>query len=339
MVLSAFGWSPIGMDPFVEDSSDLWQQPWRLFTAHFLHADVFHLVFNLYWTWLFGRLLEPRLGALRFAALAAFVMLGVSLGCIAFDRGGIGLSGLGYGLWAFLLAGARRSPMLRGLLDRRTHLLFIGWFCVCIVLTLTNIWSISNWGHGLGAALGACAAPGVGADLRWSWRASLTPIAVLLALGACATALRERVNFGGGAGIDAYEGYLALQRDDFVTARARFSSAVRISPDDGDAWWNLACAHHALGENEPAAEAAFRAFELGSLEPRRLDWLVDALVRRTTEQVDATDFDRALEHAMRAARVVPDRSEVWVNVRVVARHAGDEPAACRAEAELVRLGK
>ena len=42
---------------------------WRLLTAMFLHADVIHILFNMYALYLFGQLVEGTLGKLRFLAI------------------------------------------------------------------------------------------------------------------------------------------------------------------------------------------------------------------------------------------------------------------------------
>lgn len=44
-------------------------QWYRIFSSMFLHADFFHILFNMYFLYLFGRAVEDALGRLRFAAL------------------------------------------------------------------------------------------------------------------------------------------------------------------------------------------------------------------------------------------------------------------------------
>ena len=47
---------------------------WRLLTSGFLHAGLFHLMFNMLSLWVLGSLLEPAVGRARFA-LIYFVSL------------------------------------------------------------------------------------------------------------------------------------------------------------------------------------------------------------------------------------------------------------------------
>lgn len=57
-------------------------QPWRLITSAFAHSpgSLWHLAMNMYGVYIFGVLLEPRLGRLRFIWLYLLSALGGSLG-------------------------------------------------------------------------------------------------------------------------------------------------------------------------------------------------------------------------------------------------------------------
>lgn len=56
-------------------------EPWRMVTSMFTHSTgfIFHILFNMYALWLFGRNLEEMLGKWRFAALYLLSGLGGSL--------------------------------------------------------------------------------------------------------------------------------------------------------------------------------------------------------------------------------------------------------------------
>ncbi|MEM2281862.1 MAG: rhomboid family intramembrane serine protease [Candidatus Bathyarchaeia archaeon] len=51
-------------------------QLYRLFSSMFLHADFFHILFNMYFLYLFGRAVEDVLGKLRFLAL--YIVSGIA---------------------------------------------------------------------------------------------------------------------------------------------------------------------------------------------------------------------------------------------------------------------
>ena len=57
-------------------------EPWRMFTVMFTHSPgfIFHILFNMYALWLFGRNLEQAIGRWAFATLYIFAGIGGSLG-------------------------------------------------------------------------------------------------------------------------------------------------------------------------------------------------------------------------------------------------------------------
>lgn len=59
-------------------------EPWRLITSAFAHStgSILHLAMNMYGIYIFGTLLEPRLGRLRFAWLYLLSAIGGSLGIL-----------------------------------------------------------------------------------------------------------------------------------------------------------------------------------------------------------------------------------------------------------------
>jgi membrane associated rhomboid family serine protease len=59
-------------------------QVWRLFTSIFRHLNILHLLFNLYWLWVFGSLIEEVYGHARTAALIASFAVGSSSFELAF---------------------------------------------------------------------------------------------------------------------------------------------------------------------------------------------------------------------------------------------------------------
>jgi membrane associated rhomboid family serine protease len=54
----------------LEMNSLAWHgEPWRLITSALPHVGWIHLIFNLSWMWVFGTLIEERLGPIRLLAL------------------------------------------------------------------------------------------------------------------------------------------------------------------------------------------------------------------------------------------------------------------------------
>ena len=73
---------------------------WRVVTAGFLHADLFHLGFNMFLLWVLGGSLERGIGSVRFAIVYFAGLVGGSLAVMLFnfDSAGLGASGAVLGL-------------------------------------------------------------------------------------------------------------------------------------------------------------------------------------------------------------------------------------------------
>jgi len=80
---------------------------YRLITSAFLHSEptsgifgITHILFNMYWLWMLGRVVEERLGVVRFLALYLLSALGGSvLGyLVAPEQAALGASGAIFGL-------------------------------------------------------------------------------------------------------------------------------------------------------------------------------------------------------------------------------------------------
>ncbi|MGD0092779.1 MAG: rhomboid family intramembrane serine protease [Planctomycetota bacterium] len=130
------------------------REPWRLITSTLLHADIVHLAFNLYWLWVFGTLIEEVFGSLKTLGLVLLLAAGPAAAEYALLHGGVGLSGVGYGFFGLLWVLNRRDGRFFGAVDRDTRRLFVGWFFLCILLTVLDILPVANFAHGAGAVLG-----------------------------------------------------------------------------------------------------------------------------------------------------------------------------------------
>ncbi|MBT2502169.1 rhomboid family intramembrane serine protease [Curtobacterium sp. ISL-83] len=77
-------------------------QPWRMVTALFVHSGIFHVGFNMWALWIFGRMLENMLGAWRFLALYFIAGLVGSMAVTFLAPGTwvVGASGAIFGLFA-----------------------------------------------------------------------------------------------------------------------------------------------------------------------------------------------------------------------------------------------
>ena len=284
IVATAFYWSGRDVTPLLMRERAFFAEPWRLLTSTLLHADVFHLAFNVYWLWVFGTLLETELGALPLLGLmVAFAVLSGSAE-FATGGGGIGLSGIGYGLWSFLCGAQRRDARFADAMDGRTMQLFAAWFVLCIVLTWAKVWQIANVAHGVGALSGLVASvalTGTAAKPRqlpkaagWLGLAVLLVICLLFA-----TSLRPRVNRDADAGLEvgarAYEALTAERNNEAI---ALYERALKLSPSEPTLWFNLGIAYQREQRLGDARGAYQRAAQL---KPG------DGMYRETAEMIPA----------------------------------------------------
>jgi membrane associated rhomboid family serine protease len=85
-------------------------EPWRMLTSAFVHSQgfVLHIVLNMYMLWIFGQVLEPVLGRVRFLAVYLLSAIGGSVGFLLLTPAlpaipVVGASGAIFGLFGALL--------------------------------------------------------------------------------------------------------------------------------------------------------------------------------------------------------------------------------------------
>ncbi len=126
---------------------------WRLVTPIFLHFSPLHILFNMWWLYDLGSLLERRLNSILFALLvlaiavpsnfAQYVMSGPAFG---------GMSGVVYGLFGYAWVRGRLDPTSGLYLRPDVAFWMLGWFALCLTGAVGNV---ANWAHGVGLAAGA----------------------------------------------------------------------------------------------------------------------------------------------------------------------------------------
>jgi GlpG protein len=137
------------------DVNVIWQsQPWRLFTPMFLHFGLMHIAFNLWWLKDLGTAIE-RVFSARYLlifvlATAAFshVLEYVISGPTKFG----GMSGVVYGLFAFIWIRGRLDPSFPYRMPKQLATFMLIW----LALGFTGwVGPIANWVHTGGLISGA----------------------------------------------------------------------------------------------------------------------------------------------------------------------------------------
>jgi len=147
-------------------------QCWRLVTPIFIHFDPMHLIFNMYWLYLFGSLIEIRRGSLRYGLLVLTLAAASNYGQylfpyriwpLLFPHDKVtqttafgGMSGVVYGLLGYLWMKSWFQPQLKLFVSNGIVLFLVGW----LVLGWTGLLdqlvgsSVANWAHTVGLLAG-----------------------------------------------------------------------------------------------------------------------------------------------------------------------------------------
>jgi len=87
---------------FILISDDIFSRPWIIITYMFLHGSPYHLLFNMYILYIFGPLLEQRIGANRFLLIYFLSGIMAAFGSL-FYSASLGASGAIMGILGVLI--------------------------------------------------------------------------------------------------------------------------------------------------------------------------------------------------------------------------------------------
>ena len=309
---------------------------WGWFASTFVHGDLFHLLGNMLFLWLFGTLAEDVLGPWLFLAFYFGGNIGATLldwlvsaaytphdlvvpriGASGAIAGIMGLSAVcfmrtkvrtAYAVWLFLLArwGVAEIPAS----------LFLGAWVVY------EVWSgLLRTSY---AAAGLVAAGGVA---HW---AHVGGFAVGL-LGALALGLRRKV-----ARDDLLTGRAGLEdTSGFFSQAGELERVLAEAPKDAESWYALGRAHESAGRLPRAAESYRKALEL-FLQQRQLSRAAEAYAgMKEYASPDTLPADTLFELACALEESGHDFEAVPV-FRLVAEKQRDDPIA---ETALIRAGE
>jgi membrane associated rhomboid family serine protease/TPR repeat protein len=256
-------WAKMDVSSLFESAMIRRGELWRLVTCIFPHLSIWHLAFNIYWLWVFGTLIEQLYGHLKTAALILLFAIGSSAFEFALSSGGVGLSGVGYGLFGLLWILSKRDERFHDAIDSRTIQLFVGWFFICIFTTVTNIIPVANIAHGAGAVLGVLT--GFALTLPRFRLSILAAMGSILLFGLWAATLgRPRVNLSASGGYEeAKWEFDALTQGRNQEAARWFCEAVIYRPKTHEFWYDLGIAYQRLGDKPAALAAYHQAAALG----------------------------------------------------------------------------
>jgi membrane associated rhomboid family serine protease len=121
---------------------------WRLLTPIFIHFGPVHLLFNMMWLWDLGREIEKRNSPWFLAGFVALVGIGANIAqYVASGPAFGGMSGVVYGLLAYIWVRNRLDPNAGYVLHQYDVLTCMGWYVLCWTGALGPI---ANWAHTAG---------------------------------------------------------------------------------------------------------------------------------------------------------------------------------------------
>jgi membrane associated rhomboid family serine protease len=254
-VLAHFGYFPPGV---------VWEgRWWGAVSSTFVHINLIHAFFNLYWLWILGRLMEDEIGSWRFlifylgsAIVSSTAQLAVS------DVTGHGASGAVYALFGFMWRTRMVYPKFQNIMVPQTIKTFFVWLVACFVLTAADIMSIANGAHVSGLIYGAVVAE------CFVIRRPRMPYAV----GATALAALSLVPLWWAPWSNTWQSVRvrdALQAGRKDEAVQRLSIIIARDPKNDRAYHNRADLYRLMGEPEKAAADFQRAQELRSAATQR----------------------------------------------------------------------
>jgi len=128
-------------------------QIWRLVTPIFLHFGILHILFNMMWLRTLGGDIEAVEGTKKFALQVLTYAIAGNVLQLYFGHPSFGgMSGVNYGLFAYVWLIGKHTHEPRYQLDPVTIGLMLFWFVAC---WLGWIGHIANWAHTGGLILGA----------------------------------------------------------------------------------------------------------------------------------------------------------------------------------------
>jgi membrane associated rhomboid family serine protease/Tfp pilus assembly protein PilF len=318
-------WGGVNIDPILLGTGTAVSRPWGLVLDIFPHVNIVHLLFNLMWMWTLGARVEHVFGRGRYVAILLLIAIVSSAAQYAVSSGGVGLSGVVYGVFGLMYAMRARHPVFAQVTGPQTVQLLAAWFVVCIVLTLADVMRVGNVAHGSGAVIGwligrACAET---RERRVRW----TAIAAAATVVSLAGATVARPWLGGAAGdadMHARAGYEAMTRQDYAAAARELELAAKSPTVRPQTLANLGMCYQHLGRDSEALPFYRRA---AAMDPRLMPELSEAMASILNMQGhDAAKegmFNEAVTAFTEAAKLRPRDEYAWRMLGVVHEQQGD----------------
>ena len=234
----------------------IWSGNWStLFTGVFVHATAgngipWHLIFNMLYFVLLGRILEATLTPIKW--LLFFMVSGiVSSGAeLAFSsQNAIGASGVVYAMFGLMWAGRYVHPIWAVVASPKTFTVLIIWGLFCVAATYFGVLRVANFAHAAGLLFG----------LSTGWllvaRRRTFPASIIMSTLIAITVLSITwMPWSGDWNL--WKAEQLYQHQSFAGAVAYYKKSLRLGEDPVEVWKMIALAEQRQGHETMAQQAA-----------------------------------------------------------------------------------
>jgi GlpG protein len=132
-------------------------QVWRPITPIFIHWGIFHLIFNLFWLRDLGGMIEVQRGTRVMLPLTLAVAILSNIAQYYYEgpSGFGGMSGVNYGLFAYVWVKGRYQPYLGLGISQQSTMILVAWLFLCMT---GWVGPVANTAHVVGLLVGGAVA-------------------------------------------------------------------------------------------------------------------------------------------------------------------------------------
>lgn len=230
---------------------------WAYLTTQFVHADIAHLLFNLYWIWYFGSQLERGLKKYEFLLLLLiFSITSSGLEFLISVDTGIGISGIVYGMYGYLYINHRNNDYFK--LPTRVSLIILGWLILSTILSMKEIYNVAIYAHFGGLVAGVLAAYVLPKNTNRIYFLVSKILLIFILLISIMPLFYNPISY-------EWHGYHAYKQDEkgnVHIALKHYTKAIELNPKDAWSYYNRAYSYEDLNRKELAKDDFVMACKL-----------------------------------------------------------------------------
>lgn len=230
---------------------------WAYITTQFVHADIAHLLFNLYWIWYFGSQLERGLKKYEFLLLLLiFSITSCGLEFLISIDTGIGISGVVYGMYGYLYINHNKNDYFK--LPVMVSLVMLGWMILSTMLSIKDLYNVAIYAHFGGLITGVLCAYILPRNTNKFYFYASKVLLVLFLFISIMPMLYNPISY-------EWQGYYAYKHHEngkLDTALKHYATAIELNPEDAWSYYNRGFVYEDLDNHELANRDFTKACKL-----------------------------------------------------------------------------